>query len=124
MRGFFNCAAGSACARTIRVSPARPNLGARDLLAFSGGQERPLERAAAVGFAHVLYVKSPGGVLAAAQRTARFRPSIERAAAGTGIDPNLLEALVFLESGGRPEVIAGSDPANAGGLTQIVAETA
>jgi hypothetical protein len=35
----------------------------------------------------------------------------------------MLEALVFLESAGRPEVIAGDDPAGAAGLTQILAET-
>jgi hypothetical protein len=101
----------------------RPDIGTRDPLAFSVGQESTLERAAAFGFAHVLYTKSPGGVLGAAERTASFRPLVERAAAGTGIDPDLLEAVVFLESGGRPEVIAGSDPANAAGLTQILAET-
>ncbi|HSI98735.1 MAG TPA: hypothetical protein VK926_10270 [Gaiellaceae bacterium] len=32
--------------------------------------------------------------------------------------------MVFLESGGRPDVIAGDDPARASGLTQILAETA
>jgi hypothetical protein len=36
----------------------------------------------------------------------------------------VLEAIVFLESAGRPEVIAGDDPARASGLTQILAETA
>jgi hypothetical protein len=101
----------------------RPDNGIRDPLAFGGGQESTLERAAAFGFAHVLYTKSPDGVLLAAERTASFRPLVERAAAGSGVDPDLLEAVVLLESGGRPEVIAGSDPANAAGLTQILAET-
>ena len=103
---------------------ARPDMGARDPLAFSAGQEGSLERSAAFGLAHVLYTKSPGGVLVAAERTASFRPLVEHAAAASGIDPDLLEAIVFLESGGRPEVIAGSDPASAAGLTQILAETA
>ena len=40
-------------------------------LTFVTGQERALERAAAFGLAHVLYAKSPGGVLAAAERSAR-----------------------------------------------------
>ncbi len=102
----------------------RPDIGARDPLAFSPGQETALERAAALGLAHVLYTKSPGGVVAAAERTARFRPLVEQAAAGTAVDPDVLEAVVFLESGGRPEVIAGSDAASAAGLTQILAETA
>jgi hypothetical protein len=35
----------------------------------------------------------------------------------------LLEALVFVESAGRPQVIAGTDPADAAGLTQILAQT-
>jgi hypothetical protein len=101
----------------------RAEIGTRDPLAFEAGQEGTLERSAAFGFSHVLYRKSPGGVLAAAERTASFRPLIDRAVSGTGIDPNLLEAIVFLESGGRQDVIAGSDPANAAGLTQILAET-
>ena len=37
-------------------------------------------------------------------------PLIDRVTAGTGIDPNLLEGLVFVESAGRPQVIAGSIP--------------
>jgi hypothetical protein len=102
----------------------RTDIGTGDPLAFSAGQESSLERSAAFGLAHVLYTKSPGGVLVAAERTASFRPLVEQAAAGGGIDPDLLEAIVFLESGGRPEVIAGSDPASAAGLTQILAETA
>jgi hypothetical protein len=102
----------------------RTDIGTRDPLAFSAGQESSLERAAAFGLAHVLYTKSPGGVLIAAERTASFRPLVEQATAGGGVDPDLLEAIVFLESGGRPEVIAGSDPASAAGLTQILAETA
>jgi hypothetical protein len=101
----------------------RHDLGARDPLAFDPNQEAALERSAAFGLAHVLYAKSPGGVLVAAQRTAGFRPLIEEAVKGTDVDADLLEAIVFLESGGRQDVIAGSDPANAAGLTQILAET-
>lgn len=101
----------------------RADIGARDPLAFSTRQRGDLERAAALGFAHVLYAKSPGGVLASAERTARFRPLVERAVEGTGIDADTLEAIVFLESAGRTDVIAGSDPAGAAGLTQILAET-
>ena len=101
----------------------RQDIGNRDPLAFVAGQERELERSAAFGLAHVLYAKSPGGVLAAAERSATFRPLVERAADGSGIDADLLEAIVLLESGGRQDVIAGSDPTNAAGLTQILAET-
>jgi hypothetical protein len=93
-------------------------------LAYAPAQQPSLEQAAARGYAQVLYAKSPGGVLASAERTARFRALVERAVAGSGLDPDLLEAIVFLESAGRPNVIAGSDPASAAGLTQILAETA
>jgi hypothetical protein len=101
----------------------RPDLDTTDALAFDASQEQALEQAAAQGYSQVLYTKSPGGVLAAAARVERFRPLVEEAVAGTGIDPDLLEAIVFLESSGRPEVIAGDDPENAAGLTQILAET-
>jgi hypothetical protein len=106
-----------------RLVPRAAGL-AGDPLAYAPASRASLERAAAQGYAHVLYAKSPGGVLASARRTARFRPLVQRAVAGTGIDPDLLEAVVFLESAGRPDVIAGSDPASAAGLTQILAETA
>ena len=49
---------------------------------------------------------------------------MEQAAEGSGLDPDLLEAMIFLESAGRPDVIAGDDVENAAGLTQILAETA
>jgi hypothetical protein len=78
---------------------------------------------AIAGNANPLFVKSPGGAVATAARVAAYRPLIDRATAGTNIDPNLLEALVFVESAGRPQVIAGVDPANAVGLTQILAAT-
>ena len=83
-----------------------------------------LAEAASAGAAHVLYVNLPGGAVASARRTARFRGQIEAAVAGTDIDPDILEALILLESGGRPEVVVGDDPANAAGLTQILAGTA
>ncbi len=83
-----------------------------------------LADAAIFGASHVLYENLPGGVVAAAERTARFRPAIDEAVSGTDVDPSLLEALILLESGGRPEVVVGNDPANASGLTQILAETA
>jgi hypothetical protein len=81
------------------------------------------ERAAA-GNANVLFTKSPGGALATAARVARWRPLIDAAVRGTQIDPALLEGLVFVESAGRPGVIAGSSVSDAAGLTQILAATA
>ena len=66
---------------------------------------------AVAGNAQPLFTKSPGGVIATAARVAALRPLIDRVTAGTGIDPNRLEGLVFVESAGLPEVIAGNDPA-------------
>jgi soluble lytic murein transglycosylase-like protein len=99
--------------------PAKPG----DPFAYVPAHEADFLARATAGSANVLYAKSPGGIPATAARVASFRPLIDAAAAGTGIDPNLLEALVFVESAGRPDVIAGSDPADAAGLTQILAET-
>jgi hypothetical protein len=93
-------------------------------LTFDSGRTATYERAGAFGLSHVLFAKSPGGVLAAARRTAAFRPLVENAVSGSGIDADMVEAIVFLESAGRPDVIAGGDPEHAAGLTQIVAETA
>jgi Family of unknown function (DUF5715) len=102
----------------------RDPLPATDVLAYEPSQADELERAAAFGLSHALYAKSPGGVLATARRTEAFRPLVEAAVDGSEIEADLVEAIVFLESGGRPDVIAGDDPAAASGLTQILAETA
>jgi soluble lytic murein transglycosylase-like protein len=99
--------------------PAR----AGDPFAYVPQKEADFTARAVAGTDHILFALSPGGVIATAARVAAFRPSIDRAAAGTGIDPNVLEAIVFLESAGRPNVIAGTDPADAAGLTQILAQT-
>src|SRR5437667_30394 len=58
-----------------------------------------------------------------AARVASYRPLIVRAARHSGFSPNVIEAIVFLESAGRSDAIAGGDPAAASGLTQIVAST-
>ena len=97
---------------------------AGDVLAYDGSQDDDLEERAAFGLGHPLYAKSPGGVFATAERTDFFRPLVEDAVSGSGFDADLVEAIVFLESGGRPDVIAGDDPVAASGLTQILAETA
>lgn len=114
--------AGEDAAPTPFAPPAE--LGGRDPLAFDESRKGAYERAVAFGLSHAIYAKSPGGVVASAERTARFRPLVEAAAAGSDIDADVLEGMVFLESAGRPEVVAGGDPAHAAGLTQIVAETA
>src|SRR5947208_2086514 len=97
---------------------------ASDPLAYKGtGEDARLQSRAAAGLSHVLYAKSPGGAVATAARTARFRPLVEAAARRHGVDPDMLEAIVFLESAGRPEARAGNDLTGAVGLTQILAQT-
>ena len=104
--------------------PARPAAAAGgDPFGYVAARRADYVARATAGEAHVLFVKSPGGATATAARVAAFRPLIDRATAGTGIDPNLLEGLVFVESAGEPQIIAGSDPAAAAGLTQILAQT-
>ncbi len=102
----------------------RAELPASDPLAYDDDQADDLERAASFGLSHPLYAKSPGGVRATAKRTTSFRDLIEKAVSGSGLDADIVEAIVFLESAGRPDIIAGDDPARASGLTQILAETA
>jgi Transglycosylase SLT domain len=99
--------------------PAR----AGDPFAYVPSRESDFVARAIAGSDHVLFVKSPGGALATAGRVAALGPLIDRATAGTNVDPSILEALVFVESAGRPNVIAGNDPADAAGLTQILAQT-
>ena len=103
--------------------PREPSTTLADPLAYDDGDRASLEEAATFAYSHALYRKSPGGVTATAERTAGYRPLIDAAAEDSEVDPDLLEAIVFLESGGRPNVIAGDDPARASGLTQILAET-
>jgi hypothetical protein len=97
--------------------------GSFDPLAYTPARERQLELAAAAGESHIVYAKSPGGAVATARRVAHWRPIVNRVAARVGIDPNTLEGMIYLESAGNPDVIAGTDPANASGLVQILAET-
>jgi hypothetical protein len=94
-----------------------------DPFTYTPSRDAQFVARATAGSAHVLFTKSPGGALATAGRVARLRGLIDAATAGTAVDPNILEALVFLESAGRPDAIAGTDPAAASGLTQILAQT-
>jgi len=97
---------------------------ARDPFAWSEARRAELERAAAFGASHVLYEMSPGGVVASARRTDRWRELISAAAERHGVEPATLEAIVFLESAGRPDVSAGPTPEAASGLAQIIPSTA
>jgi hypothetical protein len=94
-----------------------------DPLAYDPAQRARYEQRAAAGVSHVLYAKSPGGVIASARRTARFRPLTERIARSSGWSADTLEGIVFLESAGRPAALASNDLRGAVGLTQILAET-
>jgi soluble lytic murein transglycosylase-like protein len=99
--------------------PAPPG----DPFAYRAGRQADFEQRATAGEQYVVFLKSPGGVVATAARVASYRPLIGAAASGTGIDPDVLEGIVFLESAGYPDALAGSDAADAAGLTQILAQT-
>ena len=95
-----------------------------DVLAFREARASDYAARAARGARHALFVSSPGGVEATAARVARLRPLVDDAVRGSGVRAEDLEALVLLESGGRPDARAGEDLAVAVGLTQILAGTA
>ena len=95
-----------------------------DPLAWTSQNSHELAERATLGTSHVIYAKSPGGVVASAERTARWRDEIERAAKPAGVDPRTLEAMVFLESAGRSQVMADGTPNSASGLGQIIPSTA
>jgi hypothetical protein len=95
-----------------------------DPLAWTPQRSADFSRRAAAGTSHLLYSRSPDGVAISAERTLRFRPQIAAAAKAAGVDPDRLAALVFLESGGRPDARAPGGIENAAGLTQILGETA
>ena len=98
--------------------------GSGDPLAWSPAKSDEFADRATLGTSHVIYAKSPGGVALAAERTADWRDEIERAANDHGVDPDVLEAMVFLESAGRPTVMADGTPRSATGLAQIIPSTA
>jgi Transglycosylase SLT domain/Family of unknown function (DUF5715) len=94
-----------------------------DPLAWSSEKRAELERRAAAGLSHVIFAKSPGGASASARRTAGWRPLVDRVARRARLDPDVLEAIVMLESAGRADAQASNDLEGAAGLTQILAET-
>ena len=95
-----------------RSSPRRPARPDEDVEPFADPYAWDPERAdefarrAAAGNSHLLYALSPGGAVASAERTARWRPLVERAAEQAGVDADTLEGLVFLESAGRADARA------------------
>ena len=94
-----------------------------DPFAWDPDRADEFARRAVAGNSHLLYALSPGGVIASAERTARWRPQVERAAEQAGVDPDVLEGLVLLESAGREDARAPGSLESAAGLTQILAET-
>jgi hypothetical protein len=110
-----------AIARDARQAP---DPGSGDPLTFTEGSSSRLAQRASLGTSHVVYAKSPDGVEASAERTAEWRAEVERAAGAHGVSPDVLEAMVFLESAGRPTVMADGTPNSASGLAQIIPSTA
>jgi hypothetical protein len=102
----------------VTVDPGEP-----DPFAYEEAREEEFVARATAGHSHVLYEKSPDGVFATAERVERWRPQIEEQANIVDVDPDLLEAMVFLESAGYPDARASNDLEGAVGLTQILAET-
>lgn len=114
---------GDEAGQRSRLAPATGGDGGADPLAYSASRRGEFEQAAARANAHVIYAKSPGGARASAERTAYYRPLVEAAAWTAGLDPDTLEAIVLLESAGRPDAVADPRLEGAVGLTQILAET-
>jgi hypothetical protein len=119
----LSCLAASAAGAPGLV-PAAGAFADGDPLAYSPERAAELERAAAAGLAHVLYERTPDGVVEAARRTARYRRLVERATSGSGFSADVVEAMIFLESAGWATARASDDPRAAAGLTQIMAGTA
>src|SRR4029077_7545129 len=108
-----------------RLIPAAGNgIASYDPYSYVPQKRMLFQQRAASGMAHLLYAHAPGGVLETAARVNRFRPQIEQAAKAGNVDPDLLEAIVFLEAGRQPAVQASPSLDGAVGLTQILAETA
>jgi hypothetical protein len=76
---------------------------------------------AARGLDRGFFRSSPGGVVATAARVARWRPQVLRAVRHSDFGPNLVEAMVLVESSGYADAISGSGRA---GLTQLSAGVA
>lgn len=100
----------------LTAGPERP-------FAFSPEKTPEFEHEAAAGESHLLYANSPGGAIATARRVNALSEPIAAVARAARVDPGLLEGVVFLESGGRPDAIVEGDPTNAAGVSQVLPET-
>ena len=114
-------AAAKAVAPVAAQAPAEVRRGATAHLSFAKVQASraardtaaaALERDAAIGMGRPFF---DGAVFTTAARVAQWRPLVGRAARAARIDPNLLEAIVYVESSGRADVTNGA----AAGLTQL-----
>src|SRR3954470_20864753 len=65
----------------------------KDPFTYDPKRRKEFEARAAAGNAHVLFARSPDGVVATAARVARWRPQVEAAAKAADVDPERLEAL-------------------------------
>ncbi len=96
-----------------------------DPFAWAPDRAAQFERRAAAGNSHPLYALSPGGAIASAERTARWRPQVERAAARGRGRPRHARGR---SSSSRAPAARTPAPRAAwsrrAGLTQILAETA
>jgi len=118
-----------AAPRPPKPPPGAPSIADRDIarfdpLAYDPEDEPKLLRRGRDGLAHVLFVKSPGGAIATAARVARWRPLVDRVSERRDVNPRTLQALIFLESAGRPGVAAGGSADSAVGLAQFLPGTA
>src|SRR5947209_17662894 len=95
-----------------------------DPFAYNAARRAAFEQRAADGESHLLYADSPGGAIATARRVAALERPIQAASAAAHVDPGVIEGMIFLESGGRADAIAGGDPSGAAGVSQILPSTA
>jgi hypothetical protein len=100
---FLLAAGGALSLVAVTGDDGAPDLGpvtvdpdAPDPFAYEPGREDEFVARATAGHSHVLYEKSPGGVFATARRVERWRSMIEEQANITDVDPDVLEAMVFL----------------------------
>jgi soluble lytic murein transglycosylase-like protein len=101
-----------------QLRPFRP---AEPVVRAPAGLSTALDADAARGFDRSLFTASPGGLQATAARVAGWRPLVRRAGRASAIGPNLLEAIVLVESSGEAGAIS---PSGAAGLTQLSPGTA
>ena len=77
---------GGSLPRPPAPAPA-PGAAGGNLFGYVAARESSYVARATAGNAHVLFTKSPGGVMATAARVAGYRTLIDRATAGTGSTP-------------------------------------